>query len=362
MGNTVYLECTFGISADRTVEALLDLGADEQVFQKAKKSLENLLTDGQPELAEILEAVRQADLTDRAKRLAERMFRILSRANARVLGIPAEQMPFQEAGDSLGDILGTAVCLDNLDVTAVLIPKLCEGCGTIRTRQDILPIPLPAVLDIIQEYRLPLQITSVEGEWITPAGAAIAAAVCTGKALPEKFMVKKVGVGKGRHAGMLRAMLLETEGPKPEPIPKDKICKLEANIDDCTGEMLGYAMERLLQAGARDVHYTPVFMKKNRPAYQLNVICDEKDRPKLEKIIFQETTTIGIRRMYMERSVLQREIREVDTSLGKVQVKVCSYGSDRWIYPEYESVARLARQHGLPYPQVNRIVMQENYD
>lgn len=412
MGNTLYLECESGISGDMTVAALLDLGADEQVLQKVLESLpvegfqirisrvsksgidacdfqvlleekyenhdhdmEYLHGSGHTHhhhhhhahrgLAEILEIIHQSDLTENAKALAEKIFRILAQAEAKAHGVPVEQVHFHEVGavDSIVDILGAAVCLDNLEITEVLVPRLCEGRGSIRCQHGILPIPVPAVLNIVQEHGLPLQITQVEGELVTPTGAAIAAAIRTGEELPEKFVVKKVGIGAGKRtyacAGILRAMLLETKDSEVKQISRDTICKLEANIDDCTGEMLGYAMELLFEAGARDVHYTPVFMKKNRPAYQLNVICDEKDAPKLEQIIFRETTTIGIRKMQVERSVLQREIREVDTSLGRAQIKICGNGTERHVYPEYESVARLARQHGLSYSQVNQRVLQE---
>ncbi len=153
-------------------------------------------------------------------------------------------------------------------------------------------------------------------------------------------------------------MIIESENV-PKAADADTIWKLEANIDDCTGERLGYAMECLFEAGAKDVHYTPVFMKKNRPAYQLNVLCDEKILPQMEEIIFRETTTIGIRRMQIQRSVLRREVREVYTSLGKAKVKVCSGSSGQWVYPEYESVAALARKYGLSYGQVEQAVVQE---
>ncbi len=314
-------------------------------------------------LAEILEIIRQADMTRRAKDLAERIFHILAQAEAKAHGVAPEQVHFHEVGavDSIVDVVAAAVCLDSLDVAETVIPRLCEGTGTVRCQHGVLPIPVPAVLNIVQEHGLPLQITQVEGELVTPTGAAIAAAIRTSGKLPSGFRVKKTGLGAGKRdyacAGILRAMLLE---PEKEAAPEaDAVCKLEANIDDCTGERLGYAMERLFEAGARDVHYTPVFMKKNRPAYQLNVICDRAAAPRMEQIIFQETTTIGIRRMQVERSVLQRKVREVDTPLGKVLVKICGDGPNPWIYPEYESVARLAREHGLPYEQVNRLAIQE---
>lgn len=139
----------------------------------------------------------------------------------------------------------------------------------------------------------------------------------------------------------------------------DEIWKLETNIDDCSGETMGYLMGKLLDAGARDVSYIPIFMKKNRPAYQLNVICDEKTMERLERLVFEETTTIGIRRMKLERSVLARTIRKVETSLGQARVKVCCAGGrERW-YPEYEDVVRLASEAGLTYQEAYRVIREE---
>ena len=139
----------------------------------------------------------------------------------------------------------------------------------------------------------------------------------------------------------------------------DYIYKLESNIDDCSGEALGFVMERLFEAGARDVHYTPVYMKKNRPAYQLNVVCKEEDISKLEEIIFQETTTIGIRRQRMERTVLNRQIKNVKTSLGEVQVKICELPSGKRFYPEYSSVIEICKSSGLAYQEVYNIIRRE---
>ena len=136
------------------------------------------------------------------------------------------------------------------------------------------------------------------------------------------------------------------------------IYKLESNIDDCTGEALGYVSERLFAAGARDVHYMPVYMKKNRPGYQINVICDEADIRKMEEIIFKETTTIGIRRQKMERSILKRQQATVSTSYGEILCKVCDYpdGSRRY-YPEYESVAGAAKAKEMAFEEVYRAAL-----
>ena len=134
------------------------------------------------------------------------------------------------------------------------------------------------------------------------------------------------------------------------------IYKLETNVDDCTGEALGYTLERLMEAGARDASYSPVYMKKKRPGWQLNVICDEENIEKLEKIIFKETTTIGIRRYKLERTVLPREIVEVETEYGKSRVKVCEFDGEKIYYPEYEDVAKLARENDIAYMEMYEIV------
>ena len=142
-------------------------------------------------------------------------------------------------------------------------------------------------------------------------------------------------------------------------VKSDEICKLETNIDDCTGEMLGYVMERLFEAGARDVHYAPVFMKKNRPAWQLNVICDPKDRERMEEIIFAETTTIGIRRVNMQRTVLERESGSVGTPFGEAAVKICRLADGKRFYPEYDSVKVLAQKSGRSFQEIYELIRRE---
>ena len=307
--------------------------------------------------ADILQIIESSSLTERAKKTSADIFSVLADAEAKAHGVPKNQVHFHEVGavDSIVDILSAAVCLDNLDIDQVIVTELSEGRGTIRCQHGILPIPVPAVANIVQANHLRLKLTQVEGELVTPTGAAIVAAIRTSDKLPESFFIEKTGLGAGKReyacAGILRAMLLEFEN-KESWVEKDEICKLETNIDDCSGETLGFLMERLMRAGAKDVHYTPVYMKKNRPAYQVNVICKKEDAEKLEEIIFRGTTTIGIRRMYMERSILKREAAEIDTPFGKMKVKVCSLQDGKRIYPEYEEVVRICRETGLSYYEV----------
>ena len=435
MSKSLYLECGSGISGDMTVAALLDLGADQEVLEKALESLQlpgyktavtrvkksgldacdfNVILDAEHEnhdhdmaylhgdmakahghgeehpaheqehthdhdhnqehphdhnhththdhayshdhahagehhhhhehrgLPEILTIIRRGDLTPGARALAD-------------------QVHFHEVGavDSIVDIVAAAVCLDNLAPDEVIVTGLCEGSGFIRCQHGLIPVPVPAVLNIVQTHGLTLIPTGIKGELVTPTGAAIVAAIRTKEKLPSSFKCTKTGLGAGKRTyerpSLLRAMMLETE----ENDEKDTIWKLECNIDDCTGETLGYCMGKLLQAGARDVHYIPVYMKKNRPAYQLDVICEEEKRETLENIIFTETTTIGIRRCQMERTVMKREFATITTEYGDAAVKICRHGEIEKVYPEYESAALIAEKSGMPVGEAGAWIVQK---
>lgn len=311
-------------------------------------------------LPEIEAIIRNSGITKRAKSIATDIFTVLAEAEAKAHGTTMEEVHFHEVGavDSIVDIAAVAICLDNLNITEVIVPELYEGRGTVRCQHGVIPVPVPAVVNIVQQHEIPLHMTTTEAELVTPTGAAIVAALRTSGQLPDRYKIRRIGTGAGKRdygrPSILRGMLIESESKE-----SDYIFKLESNIDDCTGEALGYASERLLEAGARDVHYTPVYMKKNRPAYQLNVICSEEMVPKMEEIIFRETTTIGIRRIKMERSVLKREVRSVETSLGEVKVKVCEWEGSIRVYPEYESVAAVCRKKGLSYQEVWEQISRE---
>lgn len=344
-------------------------------------------------IKEITYIIEHSAMTENAKKIALRIFEILAEAESKAHNVPVDQVHFHEVGavDSIVDIVSVAVCLDDLDITEVIVPVLCEGRGTVRCQHGILPIPVPAVANIVSANHLHLKMTEVEGELVTPTGAAIVAAVKTKDKLPEIFEIQKIGIGAGKRQyecpGILRAMIIsesteqakgrdkakaQTEefknpeirnNPKAEnQETKDTIIKMETNIDDCSGEVLGFVMERLMKAGARDVHYVPVFMKKNRPAWVLNVICKEEDMETLQNIIFEETTTIGIRYSIMERTILPRETRTLPTPWGEVQVKVCTLNGKEQLYPEYESVAQLSREKEIPFTEIYRYIVLANKD
>lgn len=314
---------------------------------------------GLPEITRIIEAGK---MTDGARRLALRIFDILADAEAKAHGVPREQVHFHEVGavDSIVDIVAAAVCLDDLAPGRIVLSALSEGMGTVRCQHGVLPVPVPAVANIVAAYGLPIHHTAVQGELVTPTGAAIAATVMREhNHLPENYTIEKIGIGAGKrtyeNAGILRAMWirpLETDGRLT-----DRIVKLETNIDDVTGEQLGYCMDCLMEAGAKDVSFLPLYMKKNRPAYEVHVICDLCDVARMEEILFRETTTIGIRRGVMERTVMNRENRSVETPYGSADVKVCSYGSIRKLYPEYKSVREICEKSGNGFREVYQAIL-----
>ncbi|MBE5997550.1 MAG: nickel pincer cofactor biosynthesis protein LarC [Lachnospiraceae bacterium] len=303
--------------------------------------------------------------------LALRIFRIVAEAEASVHGKPVDEVHFHEVGavDSIVDIVSAAYCLVNLDIEEVLLRTVNEGFGTIHCAHGDLPVPVPAVLAIADRYHLPMKFIDVEGELVTPTGAAIAAVLWKGNGLPEAFSIEKTGYASGHRKyktySLLRAMMIREDEASHEPHHDGagrhghhhaSLCRLETNIDDCTGEALGYVMEKLLAAGARDVFYTPVYMKKNRPAYMLTTLCNEADVPAMEQIIFTHTTTIGIRKNPVFRDCLPREIMTISTPYGDADVKVCYFEGRTFAYPEYESVRKICENSDLSYQEAAMMI------
>lgn len=308
--------------------------------------------------------IAKTTATDNAKKIALDIFEVLAKAEAKAHGKPLHQVHFHEVGavDSIVDILSATVCLDNLGIDRVIVRNLSEGYGTVRCQHGILPIPVPAVANIAAEHGLSLKTIDIEGELITPTGAAILAAMNASSDMPKgSYKINRMGMGAGKRQyarpSFLRAMLI-TENKASDT--QDEIVQLEANIDDSTPEVLGYAMDRLLEAGALDVSYSPIFMKKNRPGYLLTVLCKENLREVLEAIIFSETTTIGIRRSTLQRTLLKRDITTVQTPYGEVEVKVCTTpDGEKFYYPEFESVKALALKKNVPLKLVFNAALKD---
>ena len=418
MEKILYLECYSGISGDMTVGALLDLGASRERLEKALESLHvggyhlhfgrtkkcgidaydfdvHLEEDGHHHgeehlheedhhheeehhhhgedhhhegehhhphvhrnLNDIYEIIDRMEEKETVRQLARKMFRIVAEAEAKAHGLPIDQVHFHEVGaiDSIVDIISTAVLVDDLRVDRVIVSPLSEGRGYVRCQHGVMPVPVPATAGIAEAYGLKLCLTDNEGEMVTPTGAAIAAALGSGNRLPERYVIRKVGIGAGnkdfKNANILRAMILEPE----EEETGRKLWVLETNIDDCTGEALGFVMEQLLKQGAKDVWHTPIYMKKNRPAVLLSVLCSEGDRETMEEIIFIHTTTIGIRRYQVERTALKRREIQVETPWGPASAKVCSRGGRPWVAPEYESVKSICENQGISFEQAYRTI------
>ncbi|MER2025785.1 MAG: nickel pincer cofactor biosynthesis protein LarC [Lachnospiraceae bacterium] len=310
-------------------------------------------------MREIRDIIGNLEMTEGARALALRIFEILAQAESEAHGVPADEVHFHEVGaiDSIVDIVAAAVCFDDLGIRDVAVTGIAEGSGTVRCQHGILQVPVPAVANIAKAHRLPMRFTSRKGELVTPTGAAIAAALMTDQKLPERFVIERTGLGAGKREyeipSILRAMVIEPcEEVKKAGHEADTVWKLECDIDDSTGEQLGYALEKLYQEGAREAHFAPVFMKKNRPGWELTVICDKEHLEKLEDVIFSQTTTIGIRRQEMERTVLTRKTVDVKTRFGVIPVKISGEGAYRRVHPEYEKVSGAASEHGVPFGAV----------
>lgn len=382
MSKVLYLEGSCGISGDMTVAALLDLGASREKLDAALQSLaargsfsysisrknsfsivgcdfEVLLCHHEEpheegychhhshrHLRDVEEIIAHAEMSDSARALALRIFTIVAEAEARAHGCGVSEVHFHEVGawDSLADIVGAAVLADDLGADECVITSLTEGTGSVMCQHGELPVPTPAVLNIAQAYGIPLRSGETRGEMVTPTGIAIAAALRTQDRLPEQYRVLRTGIGLGKRdfgrANMLRALLLE---PVVDPA---QVYEVSANIDDSTPEELGFLMETLFRVGARDVWYTPCTMKKNRPATVLSVLVDASLLNIVEDVILRHSSTIGLRRHAVQRTVMQREIRELKLPYGVVQVKVARHGDIVRACPEYESLRRLALETG----------------
>ena len=319
-------------------------------------------------MREIREIIGNLEMTEGARALALRIFEILAQAESEAHGVPVDEVHFHEVGaiDSIVDIVAAAVCFDDLGIRNVAVTGIAEGSGTVRCQHGILQVPVPAVANIAKAHRLPMQFTSRKGELVTPTGAAIVAALMTRGDLPERFVIEKTGLGAGKREyeipSILRAMVIEPGSQANKAGHReDTVWKLECDIDDSTGEQLGYALEKLYQEGAREAHFAPVFMKKNRPGWELTVICDREHLQKMEEVIFRQTTTIGIRRQEMERTVLTRKTVDVKTRFGVIPVKVSGEGTYKRVHPEYEQVSGAASEHGVPFGAVYDEVLTMAY-
>lgn len=311
---------------------------------------------------DIAAIIQNSGISEQAKKLSIDLFRIVAEAESKAHGLPVEEVHFHEVGavDSIVDIVATAVCLDNLGVSKVYCPYICEGQGTVRCQHGVMPVPVPAVVNIASAHDLELRITDNQGEMVTPTGAAIIAGICSSSKLPDQFRIVKTGIGAGKkdfaQANILR--VFEIEPVSAGKLETEQVAVLQSNIDDQSPETLSYAMEQLFKAGARDVWFEPIFMKKNRPATLLNVLCLPDQIEKLTGVILKETTSIGVRYQTYSRIAMERKTEEVETEFGKIAVKHCSWKGIEKRYPEYESAKAAAEANGVSLENVYHAIFK----
>jgi pyridinium-3,5-bisthiocarboxylic acid mononucleotide nickel chelatase len=367
-----YLDAFSGISGDMIVGALLDAGADQRAlfaglaslgtgagFEAEKTKRRGIaatkfrVLGGEQKkhrhLPHILDMIGRAEIPDAAKVKAASVFQLLGEAEAKVHGIGIEKVHFHEVGavDSICDIVGACLGFELVGAAEIHCSPINTGSGTVNTDHGVLPVPAPATAALLEGR--PVYSRGPAMELTTPTGAAIASALASGFGAMPPMRIVKAGYGAGdkdftEHANVLRILIGESSAASESTT----VSVIEANIDDSTPELLGYAMGRLLEAGALDVTLSAVQMKKNRPGVLMSVIARPEDQETLAALMFAETTTLGLRLYQAERRVQARRFADVETGYGKVRVKV----TDSGFAPEFEDCRKLANTTGKPLKQV----------
>jgi pyridinium-3,5-bisthiocarboxylic acid mononucleotide nickel chelatase len=386
-----HFDCFSGISGDMTLGALIDAGVDAGAIRAAIDSLglpitleiEKIRKGGfaatevrveAPEehvhrhLPDVEEILNRGRLTERQRGLALRIFRRLAEAEAAVHGIPLEKVHFHEVGalDSIADIAGAAVGLDLLGVGRFTSRPVPTGSGMVKCAHGLMPVPAPAVAELLKG--VPLAASDIKAELTTPTGAAILTTVVTEWAAEPAMTVERIGCGAGRREFVEQPNLLRLfvgVAAEADAEETDRVWVLETNLDDVPAEVIGYCFDQLFAAGALDVFSTPIQMKKNRPGVLLSVLAAEAALPALEAVLFRETETFGVRRYPARRSKLRREAVTVETPWGPVRGKRgWREGGPEVFTPEYEDCARVARSQGVPlrevYAAVRRAYAERN--
>ncbi len=383
----IYFDCYSGISGDMTLGALLDCGVDLASLQELLKKL-NLsgyrlesekvtrggiagtkalvqLEDNSPverHLSNILEIIDQSDLPQPVCQNSSAVFRRLAEAEAAVHGIAVEKVHFHEVGalDAIIDIVGTCAALYLLKVDRIYCSPLPASRGEIMSAHGRLPLPAPATLELLTKRQVPIEGHDSNYEMVTPTGAAIVTALADSFGPLNNFNIESVGYGAGSidpgHPNYLR--LLYGYVQISESGYEEKIIVIEANIDDLNPEIYGYLMEKLFAAGALDVYFTPVQMKKNRPGVQLTILSTPEKQKLLQQIVFTETTTLGLRATTTRKIMSARKTKLVQTAWGQVRVKYTPAQGEHYplqYCPEYEDCQSIAEQSGLPMKEVYRL-------
>lgn len=386
---TLYFDCFAGASGNMILAALIGLGVDIDELEKelGKLNLPGISFNSEvvdrsgisalyvevvaPDqknhrhLSDIVKIIEASDLSDCVKSNAIAIFTKLAEAEAKVHGISIEKVHFHEVGaiDAIVDIVGACIGFEKLGIERFTCSQINVGSGFVEMDHGKYPVPPPAVAELLSE--MPIYSNEISGELITPTGAAIISAVCdTYGSLPQmKLEHTAYGAGTREYKGFpnVLRLLIGNSAIQPEDSQQsDSLILIETNLDDLSPQILGYVMERAFEIGALDCWFTPIQMKKNRPATMLSVLCSEKKRALLSELLYSETSTLGLRIRPVERECLAREIIKVSTRYGDIDVKIAKYNDAITnVMPEYEQVRRVALEKRVPFRVVQSEVLAE---
>jgi uncharacterized protein (TIGR00299 family) protein len=370
---TLYFDCFAGISGDMILGAMVGAGVDQQELRRQLELLgvagyqiefetvdragisaihAKVLTAPEPNhrhLQDIVEIISKSRLKENVKQTAVRVFTCLAAAEAKVHNEPIDHVHFHEVGalDAIIDVVGAAICFDLLKIDRFISSPLHVGSGTVEMEHGRFPVPPPAVAELLRDK--PIYSTEVKGELVTPTGAAIVATVCSEFGQIPQIKPVAIGYGAGTRSypdfpNVLRVMIGEATVTGDE-----SLLIIETNIDDMPPQHFGHVMDRAFELGALDCYFTPIQMKKNRPAVLLTVLCNPEQREVLMQMLFSETTTIGIRSYEVQRRALDRSVERVQTPYGPIDVKVARLNGEVVNQmPEYEECRAAARKAGVP--------------
>ncbi|HEX7535260.1 MAG TPA: nickel pincer cofactor biosynthesis protein LarC [Syntrophales bacterium] len=374
-----YFDCFSGVSGDMVLGALIDAGADLHKLEselsklkisgftlKAEKTTRKGISgtkffvgadDNHAErhLTDIEEIMDKSDLCDEIKAKAKTIFRDLAEVEAKIHNTDPGTVHFHEIGglDSIIDIVGSLIVMKMLGIEAVFASRIPVGTGFVECDHGVLPLPAPATLELLKG--IPVYASGIEKELVTPTGIAILKHLVKGFGIIPEMKIERVGYGAGNRdlkiPNLLRVWIGETEAK--QEYEEDEVILIETNIDNMNPEILGYALEKLLERGALDVFMTPIFMKKNRPGTLLSILITPDKLDEALSVVFTETTSLGVRFRRLERRKLPRELITVETSFGPVRVKVSHTGPEkRIISPEYQDCREIAMRQGIPLRKV----------
>lgn len=379
-----YLDCFSGVSGDMLLGALVDAGVDADALRAefAKLGLEGVELEFEKtlrssisgtnltvkvahdhshrSLSKIEQIITSSSLRDAVKERAIRIFRRLGEVEAAIHNVSVEKVHFHEVGawDSISDIVGACIGLDLLGIEKIYCSALNLGSGTVKAAHGVMPVPAPATAALVAE--VPTYSEGPEAELTTPTGAAIVTTLAERFGAMPPMRISATGYGAGDKDFEGRPNLLRVLVGEMTAAPEaTEVYVIEANVDDMSPQVAGYVRERLLDAGALDATFTPVFMKKDRPGFTVSVLAKAEDRERLGELLFDETTTLGLRMYRAERRVLERRWETVETPYGSVRIKIAfESGKVRNFAPEYEDCRQLALERKVPLKDV---IQQANH-